>query len=667
MPHPRQLRSCPRTGTELACQVTRRGRSFDLAVSYRDREGVLYRDKLAGKVEARDFKAIPKGATLVAALDADNSGTLDLSYEVSATAPGAILFNVSAPNQDSKLEWMPAAVAGPFVSGDWENRGVQDVVGASGSLRYDGSRRYRAAPTGVAGLPVAQAYVSADFNADGKPDIAAASADGSVYLLTNITVTPYQSMRVALTGVKNPKLAAGSEVEIKIAGRYQKKIYAGVPIIFGVRDARKLDSLRITWPNGLIQSEANQLVRPQTYPEAQRLSGSCPQVWTWNGREFVYVTDVLGVAPLGAMAGDGKYFPVDHLEHIQLPTGSLAPRNGRYEIRLTEELSEVAYIDQVKLLAIDHPLAQSVWINEKFQAPPFPDLKLYATERRLTSTGLATMQFGKQAAALRNPILVLSGWVDWADGSQFRAASQQTGGELRMPSLEALVDGKWHTVVQDMGLPAGKPKSIVVELKPEWLAEGALRISGNLSVFWTAAFLAEALPAPKITAGALPVAADLRFRGFSRARIDAARQQPEMFFYPNPLSASMWNPTPGQYTRFGDVEPLTREADDRFIIMGSGDELALEFDVQSFPPIPLGHNRSFVLAVDGWAKDRDANTAHSATVEPLPFQGMSQYPYPATERFPDSPAHRAWRKEYNTRPALRLLRPLSSNFERSKP
>ena len=211
-----------------------------------------------------------------------------------------------------------------------------------------------------------------------------------------------------------------------------------------------------------------------------------------------------------------------------------------------------------------------------------------------------------------------------------------------------------------MGLPAGKPKSIVVELKPEWLAARALRVSTNLAVFWTDAFLAEAMPAPGVSASALPVRADLRFRGFSRARIHPSRQEPEQFFYPEPLAASMWNPTPGLYTRFGDVQPLMREADDRFAIMGSGDELALEFIANAFPPVPPGHTRSFVLAVDGWAKDRDANTAHSDTVEPLPFHRMSQYPYPATERFPATEAHRAWRKEYNTRPALRLLRPMSS-------
>ncbi|MGH9362046.1 MAG: hypothetical protein ACRD2T_09020 [Thermoanaerobaculia bacterium] len=94
------------------------------------------------------------------------------------------------------------------------------------------------------------------------------------------------------------------------------------------------------------------------------------------------------------------------------------------------------------------------------------------------------------------------------------------------------------------------------------------------------------------------------------------------------------------------------------MIMGSGDERRLCFDARALPPLPPGHRRDFLLWVDGWAKDGDANTAHSQSVEPLPFHGMSQYPYPAGERFPDGPEHRAYRERYNTRPALRLLRPL---------
>jgi hypothetical protein len=153
-------------------------------------------------------------------------------------------------------------------------------------------------------------------------------------------------------------------------------------------------------------------------------------------------------------------------------------------------------------------------------------------------------------------------------------------------------------------------------------------------------------------------AADLRFRGFSASKIYPERNQPEEFFYAvsNPVSA--WNPTPGLYTRYGDVRELVETPDDRFVIMGSGDELRVTFQAAALPALPAGWQRDFILKVDGWAKDRDANTAFSQSVEPLPFHAMSKYPYPSSEHFPSDPAHQAWRKRYNTRPALRLIRPL---------
>ena len=92
----------------------------------------------------------------------------------------------------------------------------------------------------------------------------------------------------------------------------------------------------------------------------------------------------------------------------------------------------------------------------------------------------------------------------------------------------------------------------------------------------------------------------------------------------------------------------------------SGDEIRLTFAVSAFPAVQDGWTRDFLLMVDGWAKDADANTAFSQSVEPLPFHTMSAYPYPAAEHYPDDVLHRNYRDYYNTRPALRLLRPLTS-------
>jgi hypothetical protein len=271
------------------------------------------------------------------------------------------------------------------------------------------------------------------------------------------------------------------------------------------------------------------------------------------------------------------------------------------------------------------------------------------------------LEFGKAAPGNR-AALVLTGWVDWADGSTFLGAAQDGKG-LVFPYLQVKdASGQWKTVVEDMGIPSGKPKTIVVDLTGKFLsASREVRIVTNLCVYWDQIGLLPDSSAPKTRLTPLVAgAADLHFRGFSRAVIDPQRQQPEQFLYEQVRPTSNWNPTRGMYTRYGDVTALTTRIDDRLTIMGSGDELSLTFAASSLPSLPAGWTRDFLLLVDGWAKDSDANTAFSQTVTPLPFHGMSAYPYRSDEHFPNDKVHAQYLREYLTRPALRLIRPLAS-------
>jgi len=178
-------------------------------------------------------------------------------------------------------------------------------------------------------------------------------------------------------------------------------------------------------------------------------------------------------------------------------------------------------------------------------------------------------------------------------------------------------------------------------------------------VYWDEIFLSEETGPPPVRMTPVDLAsAEVRLRGFSRAVINERREQPEAFEYARWTGQPMWNQTPGLYTRYGDVRELVSDVDDRFVIMGSGDELQLRFAERGLPPLPPGWRRDFLLLVDGWAKDADANTAFSQTVEPLPFHAMSAYPYPASEHYPNDPAHQAYRTQYNTRPAIRFIPPL---------
>src|ERR1039458_3970300 len=152
--------------------------------------------------------------------------------------------------------------------------------------------------TPPAEIPAAVAAVESDFDRDGRADVALIAGDGSLHLLQNATETHNNWLLAGLNGVKNMKLAPGAKVEIKTGSSYQKRIYRGVPLLFGVDSYKIADAVRITWPNGLIQNEAEQPVdKAIEYQEAQRLSGSCPMIFTWDGGKFRFITDVLGVAP----------------------------------------------------------------------------------------------------------------------------------------------------------------------------------------------------------------------------------------------------------------------------------------------------------------------------------------------------------------------------------
>jgi hypothetical protein len=89
--------------------------------------------------------------------------------------------------------------------------------------------------------------------------------------------------------------------------------------------------------------------------------------------------------------------------------------------------------------------------------------------------------------------------------------------------------------------------------------------------------------------------------------------------------------------------------DDQYAIIAPGDEIRMLFDARKLPPLPAGWKRDFVLMSDGWTKDSDPNTVTGETVAPLPFHGMKRYPYGPDERFPDTPALRKWKSEWNTR------------------
>jgi len=666
--------------------------SVDLVVAYED-SVIVYKDRKLGRFEPSDpIKGVVPGPAPIElqVVDVDQNGFYDV---VLRAADGSTRL---LRNDEGTLHAGPQ-LPRTLAFADFENRGWADVVRPDGVGVNNGEFDFDDAS--AEGLPASLvAAAAADFDGDGLIDLAVLDENRAVHLATNATETSNSWTSIGLSGVKSPKLPKGARVEVKAGRIYRKQLYQGAPLHFGLGGAEQIDTVRITWPNGLIQNEFRQAINEAfAWDEKPRLSGSCPMIYTWNGKEFEYISEVLGVAPLGASLGDGQFFAVDHDEHVFIRGDQLAARDGFYEIRLTEELREVAYVDLVELLVVDHPADVEIFSNEKFKAPPFPEFKLFGvhqheklrpvtavdhrgvdvrerllaadrrdidsferTYRNVAEPHSLTLDFpalaGKSEARL-----FLNGWADWSDASTIVAGSQTRSQKIAPPVLQVRdAAGEWRTVIEDLGLPGGRRRTMSVDLTGKFLSESReIRILTNMCLYWDEIFaVAGSAENPEHALRRVsPSEAQLRFRGFSENVVHSERTQPEEFIYASVQPASAWNPTHGEYTAFGPVNELLADIDDRLAIFGAGDEIALRFPAVNEPP-PHGWKRDYLLLVDGWAKENEANTAFGDSVEPLPFHSMSSYPYGSQESFPSTPEHLEYLRNYNTRPALRLIRPL---------
>jgi hypothetical protein len=528
----------------------------------------------------------------------------------------------------------------------------------------------------------------------GKLDLVGLTPNGQLLAYEKEGPTPHW-LELKLLGYKSNAQGIGSLVEVKAGNYYNEVVVTGSPIRVFAGNLAKVDVVRVTWPNAVIQNWI-ELATDMAIEvrESERLATSCPLLYAWNGRRYVFVTDVLGMAPLGELAPDGTRIKPFPEEFVRLP-GDLQAQNGQYVFQLTDELREVDLFDQLRLLAVDHPAAQEIYSNEIYASSPQPPA-LYSLRRkrfpvsavddhghdvlplllkqdgrypadfaRLRILGLAelhslTLDLGDLPAAARLS-LWLNGWVFWTDSNGSRALMSNKQLELIPPYLQVRnARGEWETVIPDMGLPSGTRRTMRVDLTGKFpTSDHHLRIVTNLCVYWDQIFfsLDDAMaPAPT----ELPLAsADLHYRGFSTPLTDPQHLRPDSFDYENVLADAPWNPAQGHYTRYGPVEKLLARADDQLVVMAPGDEITVRFDGRGLPPLKPGWIRDFFLYTHGWAKDGEPNTAFASTVQPLPFRKMANYPPAAQDPAPSGDDYRRYLREYLTRPRISLIPPLA--------
>ncbi|MEM6648338.1 MAG: FG-GAP-like repeat-containing protein [Bacteroidota bacterium] len=671
----------------------------DLFVAYANQPSVRYTNERQGRFAAVEADlVIAKPTTAVAAGDYNNDGALDLAL---ATTDGITLARneagafVEAPDQPA-VEGEVLALA--FVEID--NDGLLDLAIAGDRVtlwHQSAASQFSDRSDLVDDLPIAaRALYLADYNQDRDRDLVLATTAGPE-LLRNDGGNQNQALTVQPRGLitgssKNNYFGIGAKVEVRAGDLYQSRVVTDPVVHIGLGQRNRADVIRIVFSNGVPQN----IFQPgvdQDIIEEQILKGSCPYLYTWNGERFVFATDILWRSALGMPLGiqgtstsDQVYAPaVSAQDYVRVPDELLTRSGDTYQLMLTAELWETPYFDAASLIALDHPDPVDIFLDERFGPPPaspvpvFPVQEPLPVVRAVDGTGTEvtaalqqrdsvfvstlTPSLHQGEMALHDLVLdpgsldakpealYLHGWVFPTDASINVALSQSAKHKRVPPMVQVLgATGEWQTVIPNMGFPMGKNKTIRLDLAGQFPTDDyRVRIRTTMQLYWDHAFFAAASPEAPIRRTALvPETADLQYRGFAQT-YRTSPYGPHLVDEQSVSTDPRWRDLQGFYTRYGDVTELLETTDDQYVIMNAGDAITLSFDATALPELPDGWRRSFVFYSDGWLKDGDLQTAHGDTVEPLPFQGMSAYPYPGTEQYPMTPENRAYMETYNTR------------------
>jgi len=708
---------------------------------------------------------LPHPAIAVAGLDFNHDGWMDLVFSYSS-APALVLWRNTQGKSFEQVQlpetnWVRAYGVAAF---DYDNDGWVDLVAVGETKDGKGEIKLfrNLGPDGFKDVTVdvgldkiqlkdPRAIITGDYNNDGATDLLITQNHGPAVLLRNEGGNQNHWLRLSLKGLADNKSAIGTKVEVFSGGNRQKfEIYgsngylgqSSTDIVVGLGDSKDADIVRMLWPTGVLQDEIQVAGdRQQNFQEIDRRGSSCPTLFVWNGERYEFVADMLGAGVVGHWIGPGQRDVPRPVEYIKIPRDSIREKENPHfsqnqgevghpqilpatndqrptttlSFRFMEPLEEAVYLDQARLLAIDHPADVDVYPNEYFASnPPYPPFKVVVSNNKdarppagawdehghdVLPDLLAHRYFGDFAltqfqgfakphsltldlgeAYRGGPLwLLLHGEVEYFSANSMYAASQ-AGIEAISPYVEALGEnGQWKRVMDDMGFPAGGPRTMTADLTGK-LPPGTrkIRITTNLQVYWDSILIdrteqpaAREIPFGRLRAGSRPagenaglrddanrggvrltpvplVHADLEFHGYP-FKIEGTPPGNVQYIYEKVSATGPYTRPSGTYTRYGNVLPLLTTTDDKLAVFGSGDEVRLDFDPSNLPALPKGWVRDYFFAANGYEKDMDFYAAEGNYVAPLPFLSMGGYPYTPKQSFPLDDAHLDYLLEYNTR------------------
>ena len=656
---------------------------------------------------ASDMPAPTAGVT---ALDFDKDGWMDLAFTHWGT-PGLSLWrNVQGKSFERvvlpDLEWMRGWGVAAL---DYDDDGWMDLVAVgenfSGEgrivlLRNEGEKGFRDV-TSLTGLDKIvlhnpRGVIAFDFDGDGSTDLLITQNHLPPVLLKNEGGNRYNWLRMEFTGANDNKTGIGTKVEMSAGALQQKWEITGASgylgqgsteVLAGLGSERGADVVRLLWPTGVLQDEIEiPALKTDRITEIDRRGSSCPIVFVWNGKKFEFLADILGPGIVGHWIAPNQHNTPDPEEYFKVSGSQVEAKDGLIQFRMVEPMEELDYLDQARLIAVDHPSDVEVYPNARFITnPPFPKFKVIASfeahpplgawddhghnllpllverDRKYVTTfpdapyagfaAMHTIELDLGPWDSSRPLrLLMDGFTDYFSASSMYAA-WQAGIQPVPPYVEALDDSaNWVRVIDDMGFPAGLSRPMVADLTGK-LAPGTrfIRITTNLKIYWDRIRVDNSGKDTPFKTTEVPLAkAYLQFLGYPRV-VEGNPRNDLSYIYEDVSETGPYTRQTGNYTRYGDVTDLVRAPDDEYVIFGSGDEVAVDFDSTHLPELPDGWTRDYFFYANGFAKDMDFYAAHGDTVSPLPFHTLVPYPYPKGIGYPEDERHLKYMLEYNTR------------------
>ncbi len=408
--------------------------------------------------------------------------------------------------------------------------------------------------------------------------------------------------------------------------------------------------------------------------------GSCPFLYVWDGSSFEFGTDLNGPGKLATLSSSG-YFKPNPNDYYVLQTEPVEI-DGYYEMRLVEERYEVNYLDQLRVFAVDLPADREVYAEKPSFTTPYNGYEQHLhTASTNPAAPVSVQHVNKEldvsdvTSASDQDYLILN--EDRNVGFDYQTIELDLGDLSGAPQIKLIIDGmsafpntpkgtehagnfgprtKLEVLDENGDWVRVSSSTAVLPKLPEFKRPFALDItnifvSNQYKVRLTFLFKTYVDSIRVDITADVPVSlteltlvnADLRSYGHS-VEVPLIDDIFEYSYLDEPNNEH--NYYPGNYTRFGEVKQLLETVDDQFVIYGNGDELALRFS----PPgeASAGTTRKFLIYSNSYYKDAKSNVP--ATVEPLPFASMSNFPYDeAVENYPNTPVHQLYQETYNTR------------------